>query len=284
MIWLIALVATYLLVLGLVAWLSLRPFRTPVFLSPGAMGATQEELRFESGDGVTLRGWWVDVPSPRAVVVLAHGYMMNRSEMVPQAVWLAQRGVACLLLDFRAHGKSGGRVCGFGHRERVDVRAAALLARERAPGVPLVLMGSSMGSAASAFTAAENPGLVQALVLDSAYSTLLSGMFGWWRFLGGKGLAVALAPIALIAGPFLGVNLLRIDVAEALRSASVPTLLLHGEEDTLALPSEARRNADAAGVEVIWLAGSGHSEGRWLHPEQYYEALGAFMDHVAPVR
>lgn len=284
MIWLLVVVATYLLVLGLVAWLSVRPFRTPVFLSPGAMGAAQEEVHFDSSDGVSLRGWWMHVDEPRAVAVLAHGYMMNRSELVPQAVWLSQRGVACLLVDLRAHGKSGGNLCGFGWRERDDVAAAAAVAQERAPGVPLILMGSSMGSAASAFTAAQHPGLVQGLVLDSAYSTLLSGMFGWWRFLGGKVLAVLLAPTVLLATPVVGARPSRVDVARALRDAAVPTLLLHGDEDTLALPSEARRNAEHAGVGVVWLEGCGHSEGRWMHPERYFDALGQFVDQVAPVR
>lgn len=281
MIWLIAILAIYLLLLVGVAWVSAHPFRTPIFLSPGAMGSPQEEIALTTRDGIPLRGWWMETPDSNVVAVIAHGYMMNRSELVPQAVWLAQRGVSCLLLDLRAHGRSGGRICGFGHFERLDVLAGIDVARQRRPGAKIVLIGSSMGSAASAFAAAEAPANVDGLILDSAYSTLLSGMFGWWRFLGGKALSVVLAPSVLFAMPILRARPRKVDVAAALRLFHRPVLLLHGDADTLALPSEARRNAEAAeNGELVWLAGCGHSEGRWIHPETYYGALERFLEKV----
>ncbi|MCB8932400.1 MAG: lysophospholipase [Fimbriimonadaceae bacterium] len=281
MAWLIAILALYVAVLAGVAWFSARPFRTPIFLSPGAMGVAQEEISLKTRDGVTLRGWWVDVPNAPVVAVIAHGYMMNRSELVPQAVWLAQRGIACLLLDLRAHGRSGGKMCGFGYLERADVRAGIDAARGRCPGAKVILLGSSMGSAASTFAAAEAPELVDGLVLDSAYSTLLSGMFGWWRFLGGPVLAVVLAPTVLLALPMLRVRPRKVDVASALATLKQPVLLLHGDADDLALPSEARRNEAAAHQsELVWLGGCGHSEGRWIHPDTYFEALDRFLARV----
>lgn len=281
MAWLFALLALYTLVLVGVAWFSARPFRTPIFISPGAMGAPQEEVTLRTRDGLNLRGWWVDVPDARVAAVIAHGYMMNRSELVPQAVWLARRGVACLLLDLRAHGRSGGRMCGFGYLERADVDAGIALVRERLPDAKVVLMGSSMGAAASAFAAAESARPIDGLVLDSAYSTLLSGMLGWWRFLGGRVLAALLAPTVLLAAPLLRVRPRKVDVAAALATLDVPVLLLHGDADDLALPSEARRNAAASrDAELVWLEGCGHSEGRWIHPDTTFAALERFLERV----
>ena len=281
MIWLYLLLGVYALVLATVAWLSVRPFRTPVFLSPGALGAPQEEVSLPTTEGHTLRGWWIEPPEPKVIAVMSHGYMMNRCELVPLAVHLVKQGVASLTIDLRAHGRSGGSTCGFGIREKEDIRAAVAWARERLPGKPVILIGSSMGAAASAFVAAEDPQAVQGLVLDSAYSTLLSGMLGWWRFLGGPALSVALAPTVVLALPVLRCNPARVDVAESLRAIKVPVLLIHGDADDLARPSEAVRNhAACPHADLVWLAGCGHSEGRWIHPELYHRSVEALVAKV----
>lgn len=279
MLWLLLAIAVYVLVLLAVVWVSVRPPRIPIFLSPGGMGAPQEDVEFRSDDGTLLRGWWIPAEKATGVAVLCHGYLMNRSELAPVAWMLQRRGVSCLLFDFRAHGRSGGRTTTMGVREAGDVAAAARFARDRC-AAPLVLIGSSMGAAASAFALAADSGLAEGLVLDSCYSRLPSASLGWWRFLGGKPLAFAFAPTILLGIPFLRSNPFRVDVAKALRKIpETPVLMLHGDRDTLALPSEALRNraAHAGGSDIVWLAGCGHAEGRWIHPDLYHRALLGFL-------
>lgn len=282
---LLVLLVLYVLVILFVSWISVHPIRTPIFLSPGAMGTPQEDVEFKSLDGTPLRAWWVEGHhqpegdrEPARVAILLHGYLMTRSELVPVAVRLWQEGFTCLLPDFRAHGGSGGNVCGVGWLERQDVLAAVGFARERIPDCRIVLIGSSMGAAASAFAAAEDPS-IHALVLDCAYSRLPSAALGWWRFVGGNVLAFLLSPTVLMAAPWVGVNPFKVDVADALRRAKRPTLLIHGERDKLALPVEAERNLAACGDlgRLIWMPNSNHAEGRWLHPDLYHGALLAFL-------
>src|SRR5687767_5875268 len=179
---LLTLLAVYLLVLLGVAWVSLHPMRTPIFMATAWFGAPQQEVEFDNGEGIKLRGWWLEKPGAKTVCVLAHGYIMNRAELAPIAARLWEEGLACLLFEFRAHGKSGGTKCGLGWLERRDVRAAAAFARQRAPGAKVVLIGSSMGAAASALALGEDPSLADALVLDSGYSKLSRAVSGWWRF------------------------------------------------------------------------------------------------------
>jgi pimeloyl-ACP methyl ester carboxylesterase len=281
MIWLLVLAGLYLIVLVAIAWFSLHPFRIPIFLSPGGLGSPQEDIQFQASDGVVLKGWWVEAPNPKAVAVLAHGYMMNRSELTPLAPLLASKGISSLLLDFRAHGKSGGKKSFLGCREAGDVKAAVEYARSRAPRAKVLLMGSSMGAAASALAVGEHLGLADALVMDSGYSRLSNAVIGWWRFLGGPFLATALWPTAIIATPFAGFNPFSVDVSKALSKAGpLPVLFFHGDKDTLALPSEAERNQAACHgpTKLVWLPGCGHSEGRWIHPALYNQELIAFLE------
>lgn len=278
MIWLYLALGLYAVLLLVISLISLRPFRTPIFLSPGFLGAPQEEFDLISSDGVRLRAWAVDASGARTVAVLCHGYVMNRVELTPVAHWLWRRGVASLLIDFRAHGQSRGGVSTIGWREREDVRVAVEEARRRWPDARVVVIGSSMGSAAAALAVADGAP-VDALVLDSCYSTLASASLGWWRFLGGRALSWFLAPTLFIAGGLAGMNPLRVDVGRALAKTTCPVLILHGRCDTLALPSQAERNFGARGdgVEIVWFEGCGHSEFRWTQAERYFEALEAFL-------
>lgn len=284
MVWLFIAVGIYIAVMLAAAWFSLHPIRTPYLISPGAMGAPQEEVEFASGD-ITLRAWWVDAPDSTCVVVLAHGYMMNRSELAPIAWQLWRRGYACLMPDFRAHGRSGGRKCTLGLREADDLVAAVNYARSRRPGTRIVLLGSSMGAAAGAIACGQHPGIADALVLDSAYGRLSGAVVGWWRFLGGQPLAWLLGPTVAIAAPLAGFNPYKVDVSRCLAAAGpLPLLVLHGDRDNLALGAEAQRNFDAAvgPKSLVWFHGHRHCEGRWEDPQRYSDALFAFLDEYAP--
>ena len=217
-------------------------------------------------------------PKPCAIAIFSHGYMMNRCELTPVAASLYRRGFACMVYDARAHGKSSGK-SGVGYLERLDVMAAVEEARRRLPTLKVVLIGSSMGSVASALALGEHESLADALVLDSAYSKLPSASLGWWRFVGGPVLAALFAPTILLAWPISGFNPFRVDVAEALYKIKAPVLFFHGDHDDLALPREAIRNFESCenNAEIVWFKDCGHSEGRWLQPELYLDSLLSFL-------
>lgn len=250
------------------------------------MDAPQEDVEFES-DGNTIRGWWVDCPGSDAVIILAHGYMMNKCELTPEAVHFWRRGASCFVFDHRAHGKSGGNKCGLGFRERVDIAAAVREARRRVPCAKIGLVGSSMGSAAIAMALADNPGLADAAILDSCYSSLTNASLGWWRFLGGNLLMAILSPTTVLAVPFAGFNPFKVNIAESLSTVkNIPILFLHGSKDNLALPSEAQKNFDTyqGPKSIVWFEGCGHSEGRWLQPDKYHDAVDDFFESHGMVK
>lgn len=282
MIWVAIILLIYVAILILAVRVSLFPIRSPIFLSPGALGVPQEEVEFASFDGTPIRGWWVRHPDPAGVALLVHGYLMNRAELTPLAARLHARGWASLVIDLRAHGRSGGRMSSLGVKERFDVIAAAKGAREAYPDAKLVLIGSSMGAAASVFALADEPELADGVILDSGFSRLPDAVTGWWYFVGGKPLQALLWPTVPLSAPFVGFNPYKVDVGKALASFDKPVLIIHGEADTLAAPSQAKRNLSFAGErgEAVWFERCGHSEARWVHPERYYVAVEKFLDKV----
>lgn len=277
--WIVLALFAYLALMWLVAWKSAAPVRVPLFFAPGQIGLPQEAVEFTARDGCRLSGWWMDRGDARTIGVFIHGYMMNRSELASMAAMLWQRGAACLLFDTRAHGSSGGRLTGFGYTERLDVQAAVEFARSRCPGARVLLFGSSMGGAAAAFAVAEDSGLADALVLDSAYSRLDRAALGWWRFLGGKPLMVTMAPTLLFSRAFLPFRMREADVAKALEAGGKPTLILHGREDRLAPPKDAERNIAACNgaSRLVWFEGCNHSAGRFAQPDVYNDAVFGWL-------
>lgn len=282
---LLAALLVYLLILLVVAFAALRPARSPIFLSPEVLGAPIENAEFES-EGIVLRGWWVPRDTPRAVAILMHGYVMNRAENAGLAAALYESGFACLLFDLRASGKSGGKQVGLGWLERVEVLAACRLADKRYPGVPRVLIGSSMGAAAAAFALEAKPDAGHALILDSCYHRLPSATIGWWRFIGGWPAAVLLAPVVLVAWPLSGMNPFRVCVGRALTRSGKPVLILHGRRDKLVAPFHAERNhASAVGPKrLVWFDDAGHSEMRWTEPDRFLKELLDFLESEEVIR
>jgi uncharacterized protein len=261
---------------------SLHPFRIPIYLSPGAMGTPQEQVAIEGPNGLKIPGWYVPGDFPVTVIQL-HGYMMNRSELVPNCKWLYDRGIGSLTVDFSAHGGSPGKSCGLGYPERMEVLACCRWVKKNFPGHRIVLIGSSMGSAASALALAEDPTCADALVLDSAYSNMEAAISGWWSMLGGKALQTILKPAGWFPHLTIGFNPAKVDVAEALTKSQVPVLVLHGKNDTLVPPHHAERNLKALGErgQVVWFEGAVHSAGRWEQPERYFQALEEFFQENA---
>ena len=131
-----------------------------------------EEVLFNGSDGTSLHGWYVPHPQPRALILYSHG----NGECVPQ---LANRlrilneriGVTVFAWDYRGYGRSQGKP----HESNVidDTRIAQLWLANRTSVGPeeIVLVGRSLGGAASIAVAAEYP--IKGLVLDRTFSCLI---------------------------------------------------------------------------------------------------------------
>lgn len=116
----------------------------------------RSEFTFPSADGMTdiYAVEWVPDGPVRAVVQISHGLAEHVLRYEPLAAWLTERGFAAAGHDHLGHGTSvapgAPRLC-FGPKgswdflvEDIETRRRLLV--ERFPGVPVFLLGHSMGS------------------------------------------------------------------------------------------------------------------------------------------
>lgn len=126
---------------------------------------------FDSEDGVQIHVhvWKPNTP-PRAVVQVAHGMGEHAGRYAPLAAELTAQGYAVYANDHRGHGLSRhaepGHLGDDGWNRLVgDMVALSETIREQHPGLPLVLLGHSLGSFASQQYVLEHAHLIDALAL-----------------------------------------------------------------------------------------------------------------------
>ncbi|MGF0320228.1 alpha/beta fold hydrolase [Nocardia fluminea] len=138
---------------------------------------------FPSSDGTTIhvRSWLPTETEPRGVVQIAHGMGEHSDRYGHLAERLAGLGFAVYADDHRGHGLSMGPVPGDLGPDGWNLLVADEVAltgilRDRHPGLPLTLIGHSLGSFAVQQYLLDHSGLVDEVVLSG--TTAVDGLFG----------------------------------------------------------------------------------------------------------
>ncbi|GLZ44679.1 lysophospholipase [Actinomycetospora sp. NBRC 106375] len=144
------------------------------------MIGTETDLEIDGTRGrVYVRRRDPDGP-PRHIVVLAHGYGEHSGRYAHVLDRLARDGGVVYAPDHLGHGRSeGDRVVVEDVEDMVtDVDRVRLLALEEHPGLPVVLLGHSMGGLLATRYAQRFPDALTGLVLTGPVSGGSPGIFG----------------------------------------------------------------------------------------------------------
>ncbi|MBI5565019.1 MAG: alpha/beta hydrolase [Chloroflexi bacterium] len=254
--------------------------------SPADFDLAFEEIEFQSGDGTTLRGWFVparSIPTARmaapTVVICpgANGSLDADAAFLP---WFHNLDLNVLIFDWRAHGRSDGQLTTLGYDERYDLIAAVEYAKAR--GAPKIgVLGLSMGGAVALSTAAICPD-IDVVAADSAFVHIVTAVAAGLGERGlPDGLAYLIARLILVtAGLRLGKNLFEADPVRWIdRIAPRPLLLIYGGRDPFAPPVEVELlNRRAGEPKDIWrVPQAAHREIQALEPDAYRERLTRFF-------
>ena len=130
---------------------------------------TNTEGAFDGANGLRLyRQSWLPEGSPRAALIIVHGYAEHSERYTWVGTQLAEAGIAVHAYDLRGHGYSEGpRVLVKSFNEHLDDLSLFLEAvREESGDVPLFMLGHSMGGCIAALYAAVRQPEIAGLILS----------------------------------------------------------------------------------------------------------------------
>jgi len=232
------------------------------------MDSTTKEFQTRDGTRLPLRAWLpTDGAAPKALILALHGFNDYSHAFATPGLYLAMQDVATFAYDQRGFGKAPHRGLWAGADVlTADLADAARALRARYPGVPLYLLGDSMGGAvvAATLTGPETPpvdGIIlaapavwarSAMPLPHRIALWISAHTVPWMDVSGRGLGIQASDniemLRALGRDPLVIKETRVDAVhglvdlmdQALAAApnlQVPTLLLYGEKDQV-IPAE----------------------------------------------
>jgi alpha-beta hydrolase superfamily lysophospholipase len=137
------------------------------------LAISTERFRYEGADGTGLAGFrWSAAAEPRAVIQLAHGAGEHANRYLEPLTPLIEAGYVVYGADHRGHGMTAGvaHLGDFGPGGPTaavdDMAVLARRIREREAGLPLALLGHSMGAMFARLWIPGHSDLIDALVLS----------------------------------------------------------------------------------------------------------------------
>lgn len=240
--------------------------------------------------GVRLAGWWIPAASGIApsgpTVVLVHGWSSNKSDLLDRAA-LLHGTYNLLMLDLRNHGQSGRADTTQGVNEAGDLRAMLdWLEVAKAPG-SIVLLGVSMGGAASLVEAAADE-RIDAVIVESTHATLANAVQARLEA-GGYPLSIPGNWAALLGALMrTGVDMSAADPLQAIvRLNDRPVLIITGGQDRSIGPDDADEllaAAQEAGspTELQTCPAAAHARAPEACAADYEAWVLGFLERVAP--
>ncbi len=249
--------------------------------TPAEFGLEFEPVGFSTKDHILLKGYWIPAAGSARTVIMLHGYAGSLDPDLKYTPRLHKAGFNVLIFDFRAHGRSGGRITSMGARERADVIAAVNFAKNRSSKW-IGLLGFSMGGRAALLAASMVPE-VRAVISDGGPLRLATAAV--------QDLHLRKVPIPvayILSGMMLvgasiisGVNLFKTDpFRQAKHLRGIPILFINGEQDLYTARSEMEKVLRDTGPSAsLWsVPEARHRNIEKTRPDEYLERVIDFLE------
>jgi fermentation-respiration switch protein FrsA (DUF1100 family) len=254
------------IVAGLFVFVRLVESRLAFFPEPGepvapaSIGIEYESLTLRTSDGETLRGWWMPRPDAAATVFYLHGNGGNLSLWLPGFARVWQQGYAVFAVDYRGYGASTGSPSEAGLYRDLDASLEAL-AKLDTPR-PIVYWGRSLGSVMAAYAATQRA--PDGLILEAGFPDARAVLEG--------------SPLWLLSW----LSSYRFPAARWLEGVAVPTLVIHGDRDSV-IPfhlGERLYERVRGPKRFFRIEGGDHNDLQPRQPGAYWAAVGEFVASV----
>lgn len=283
---LVAAIAGILIGPGILHPANLNPERLPQTTEMlQRTSAKKEDFEVTAPDGAVLRGWKVRPAAPNGGwVLLFHGVSDNRTGMLGAAEFLLRHHYSVVMMDARAHGKSGGEMATYGWKERFDTAAITQVLFSTESVRHLFALGASMGGAIALQSAAVEP-RIEAVVAEAPFASLREVSYDY----SGLDISPVLGKTLLWPASYFAMRGAAqagqfdpddVSPEEAVSQRAFPVLLICGTRDRRIPCRHAERiYRGARGASQLWVVeGAGHAAALGTTPREYEDHVIQFFD------
>ncbi len=177
-----------------------------------------------------LEGWKIPVAAPKGVVILFHGYISSKSQILDYAEAFNQKNYTTVLIDFMGSGGSGGLETTIGFKEGRDVKVVFDYVKKQHPNQQIVLFGCSMGAASIMKSIEQYNIKPDKIILECPFGTMLQSAKN--RF---EAMNIPATPFAhwliFYGGLQTGFNAFEHNPENYAKKINIPTALFVGAKD-----------------------------------------------------
>lgn len=211
----------------------LQPPRINENIKPGNYNLRSSALNIITHDSLVLKGYFIEpkTDTAKGVVLFVHGIGGCKEHCLGLSEKLANMGIASLVFDSRAHGKSGGKYCTYGYKEKKDVSKIVDLIKNKYPDLKIGIWGNSLGGAV-AIQALEYDERIGFGIIESTFTDLDQIVFDYQKRLSkGFGIRSISNYVLKRAGNIGSFDPKDVCPLNAVKNIEQPVLIAHGDAD-----------------------------------------------------
>lgn len=238
-----------------------------------------EKVNINTSGGVQLEGWYIKTAgAAKGTVLMFHGHGSRKGLIYDEGAAFRQLGYHTLLLDFRAHGNSGGNTCTIGYLEGEDVKLAYDFIKNKGEK-NIVLWGISMGAAAITKAMDEYALQPSKIILEMPFASLQQAAAGRIKIMGLPGEPLATF-VTFWGGALNGIWAFNMKPEEFAKKITVPTLLQWGKQDPRVQQQEtdAIYQSLAGKKQLVVYETAGHQSLFNKEPQKWMAAVNDFLN------
>lgn len=233
-------------------------------------------------DGLDLYGEFYRLSQSKRCVLILPG----RCECLMYSYYFApayeRAGCNVLVIDTRAHGKSGGMYNTIGAKESGDVLAWIRLLEEKFGMEEIWLHTVCIGTASGllAMTSPDCPQTVKGIVTEGCFTTFRE-TFKQHMIADKKPLFPVLDLVMREIERNTGTDLKKSAPIHVIGKLKQRALFLYGEKDIFSLPEKSKElfeKCGSADKKIVWFSKGGHSHLRINNTEKYDQAIVDFLN------
>jgi hypothetical protein len=242
-----------------------------------------KEVGIKGRDGVNLKGYLLEHPNPKRVIIMFHGWRGSwdkDGDLLAKGLYAKRSSI--LLVEQRAHGHSGGKYIGFGILERYDCLKWIDYINNKIEKIPIYLSGVSMGASTVLMAAGMNlPKRVKGIIADCGFTTPYDMiMLSAKKFINIKSnIGKVVDAVNEAVKRRAGYDLKEYSTLEAMKKCKIPIFFAHGTGDDFVPYQMTVKNYIYCHSRKKLFVGKGaaHTECFKSDPKRYMEELTLFF-------